>query len=462
MVLTFSMCQYLGPKLWARNVSTSRLWAFTPSVAMSPAYAQTTGAMPLHRPRPLVNRHMSSSPTRLGTQVDPTSTTPAPAVATGSKKPKKLSWWKRPFARFFKQPPETPFTLPLTVLDMSNGYVGADYYLLPFTAARLFGSSEILYFMVDSGLTGTLLTTPAVEYLMPLPLKEQVQGLAGAGNIQAELFFLDRMKLNGTYPLRSTVAANVDFFQASMGERMGIDIAGMVGMEFLEQVDIEMDPFNYLCTVYEPGEPYIDETVNRVTLQGTTLPGNLIGVMLQGYRYWGDEENPVGQRAPPILGIVDTGATYSIMNWKAANALGIFEGDPRLAKESTVNMMGVEGKRQKMPLIPMQMEVCGFLEEPEVVKHESENGDTWSMKELVTDDSARIKFEANATMGIGDINFKNLLRRKEIGEYNGPACLIGQDLFMQKRWRLSGAKRTLTFDVDYSPSQWDGTGGMGR
>ena len=49
----------------------------------------------------------------------------------------------------------------------------------------------------------------------------------------------------------------MDFFQASMGERMGIDIAGMVGMEFLEQVDIEMDPFNHLCTIYEPGEPYI-------------------------------------------------------------------------------------------------------------------------------------------------------------------------------------------------------------
>ena len=66
--------------------------------------------------------------------------------------------------------------MPLTIMNMGKNYIGADYYLLPFTVGRLFGTSEVLYFMVDTGLTGTLLTPEANEYLMPLPMQNTVEG----------------------------------------------------------------------------------------------------------------------------------------------------------------------------------------------------------------------------------------------------------------------------------------------
>jgi hypothetical protein len=39
--------------------------------------------------------------------------------------------------------------MPLTVMTLPRQrYVGAGYYLLPFTLARLFGTSRPMYFMV--------------------------------------------------------------------------------------------------------------------------------------------------------------------------------------------------------------------------------------------------------------------------------------------------------------------------
>jgi len=67
--------------------------------------------------------------------------------------------------------------MPLTVMTLPRRqYIGAGYYLLPFTLARLFGTSRPMYFMVDSGLTGTLLTPQAQEYLYAIPTQTTVQG----------------------------------------------------------------------------------------------------------------------------------------------------------------------------------------------------------------------------------------------------------------------------------------------
>ena len=47
---------------------------------------------------------------------------------------------------------------------------------------------------------------------------------------------------------------------------------------------------------------------------------------------------------------------------QAAKALGIYEDDPWLESAKKVNMMGVEGKKQNMPIIRMSMDICGFTE----------------------------------------------------------------------------------------------------
>jgi len=330
-------------------------------------------------------------------------------------------------------------------------YIGAGYYLLPFTLARLFGTSRPMYFMVDSGLTGTLLTPQAQEYLYAIPTQTTVQGLAGVGNIQAPLVFVDRMKLGDYLPLRPTVAAVIDFFQAQTGAEMGLDIAGMVGMEFLEQYDLEIDPFAEEVTLYDPTEPETLPQGGRL-VTGCELPGNLIGALLQGYRYPTPEEAAAGIRptewAPPILGIVDTGATYSIINWKAANQMGIFADDPRVKAAGTVTMMGVEGKRQRMPLFTLPMAVAGFAKPPTpvtVYKGEDVNSSLWAMDALQVDEANRVTFAKPVSVGIGDINFKNLLRKPDLGVYNGSAAIIGQDLWMQRAMLISGSRRTLTF-----------------
>jgi predicted aspartyl protease len=321
---------------------------------------------------------------------------------------------------------------------------------------RLFGTSEVLYFMVDTGLTGTLLTPEANEYLMPLPMQNTVEGLAGVGNLQAQLVFLDRIKLAGQIPVRPTLAAIVDFFQANMGRKRGIEIAGLVGMEFLEQYDLDIDPANERITIYDAQEPPVvakDATV----IQGCELPGSLIGAMLRGYKWPAEDaaEDAPRDPAPPILGIIDTGATYTIINWEAAKALGIYEDDPWLESAKKVNMMGVEGKKQNMPIIRMSMDICGFTEAPAPVPYGAEDEDEdskgWLMSGMEVDESACIKFKEEAIVGIGNINFENLMRRQDEGPYKGPAAIIGQDLLMQKRYLISGSRRTLIFGADPPP-----------
>jgi len=44
--------------------------------------------------------------------------------------------------------------------------------------------------------------------------------------------------------------------------------------------------------------------------------------------------------------------------------MGIFADDPRVKAAGTVTMMGVEGKRQRMPLFTLPMAVAGFAKVP--------------------------------------------------------------------------------------------------
>eukprot|EP00667_Euglena_gracilis_P007422 EG_transcript_7502 len=446
--------------LHASTISSqfSQPWAFPHGISVGARSLVTRATLPLLTP---VNRVSFHSSTTVATRRKPTTTThfatpeessnALESIAGAVPKPPKRTLWKR-IKQFFRRGPELPVRLPLTVMTLPRQrYVGAGYYLLPFTLARLFWTSRPMYFMVDSGLTGTLLTPEAKEYLYAIPTDTSVEGLAGVGNIQAPLVFVDRMKVGGAVPCRSTVAAVVDFFQAQAGAEMGLDIAGMVGMEFLEQYDVELDPFAEEATLYDPEEPPAPQP-GAVVVKGCQLPGNLIGAILQGYRWPTATEEASGIRptelGPPILGIVDTGATYSIINWKAAKALGISPDDPRVKAAGTVSMMGVEGKRQRMPLLRMRMEVCGFAKAPEptitFVDETNANNSKWMMDEMQRDPEGRVSFDKPASVGIGDINFHNLLRMKGKGVYDGPAAIIGQDLWVQRRMLISGSRRTLT------------------
>ena len=73
-------------------------------------------------------------------------------------------------------------------------------------------------------------------------------------------------------------------------------------------------------------------------------------------------------------------------------------------------------------------------------------------RSVQVDESACIKFKEEAIVGIGNINFENLMRRQDEGPYKGPAAIIGQDLLMQKRCRARcGPPSALCRPVPFGP-----------
>ena len=59
--------------------------------------------------------------------------------------------------------------------------------------------------------------------------------------LRDDLIVVRGINLNATVPVLSTVMAEVDFYQARIGERLGVPIAGMLGMDFLQQFDMDFD-----------------------------------------------------------------------------------------------------------------------------------------------------------------------------------------------------------------------------
>ena len=301
------------------------------------------------------------------------------------------------------------YAMPLRRLKLPQGAVGRDYILVPL----MIGGEGPFEFMLDSGLTGTIVTPSLCERLgIDASKGNQVRGTAAGGEADVQVVQINDATLEDGSPLDPLHAAVTDFVQERLDPEHNVQ--GMVGVEFFRQFDVEIDFEQEMLRLYKPGKGMqYAQRVGMKEMQGALLPAELIGVRasLEG--------------GAPFLGIVDLGASFTTVNWKAAVSGGLDPKDPRLDQAPKVYGLGVDGRPIVMPQVGMQMSLDG------------------AMDEKLGRFPAVIDF-ATTPICVGDISVFQDLLSPPGQTFNRAAGLIGLDVLSQckcllitcKNWRL--------------------------
>ena len=278
-------------------------------------------------------------------------------------------------------------------------------------------------FMIDTGLT-TEMITPHLQKLLNIKVgKETVSGLAAGGSKQTALVDLENAALccgefatDSELKLPKLRAVITDFAQEHIDPEH--DVEGMLGMEFLSLFDVDFDFPNNRIRFWKPG------TANKKGLD--EIPAVVINETgLIGFRLLTPEAKQ------PILAFLDCGATFSCMNWKAAELFGL---PPKLDKsyetKPYVTALGIDGKIMYLPIIKETLTFAGEVEQdPQTgrpIGFEPPPGDwkPWDPIQMAIGDLPAFSF----ALGDGEVPF------------DGPAALIGLDVLSQRRVVLEAAQ----------------------
>ncbi|KAL3778399.1 hypothetical protein ACHAWO_013277 [Cyclotella atomus] len=327
---------------------------------------------------------------------------------------------------------------PMRRLQLPKGGIGRSYILI-----QLYIQNTGPYdFMVDSGLT-TELITPHLQSLLHLPnAGVSKQGLsAGAVGVTQSLVELKNVSLCGSsgsgeerFDLPPLTAIVTDFPQEHMDPSHD-PVEGMLGMEVLEQFDVDFDfPMNRL-RLWRPGS--FDKVAKNVEGMAAIDAVVVNETRLLGFRVASaDVKGKDGEvSTQPYLGLVDCGSSFSIVNWAAAPYLGLPpKGDAAYQKNPQVQGMGVDGLPQVLPTYKVQLSYVG---DP-----------VQASQQTMTFQSPAAGWKAwdPISIAIGDLPVFTQLLGDGRTPYKGPAGIIGLDVLSQRRVALetsSGRKRKI-------------------
>ena len=243
--------------------------------------------------------------------------------------------------------------LPMTRLRLPKGSYGREYIVIPL---KVQGKGPF-DFMIDSGLTTELITPHLKDILGIHSAGHEIEGLAAGGSNYGELIELQGASLCcGEFPgtmsneiqLPSLNAVVSDFPMEHIDPAHD-PIEGMLGMEFLDYFDTELDYPNQKLRLWRPG------TLNKSGL--VEIPASIINESgLIGMRVLSADQS-VQQ---PVIGILDCGSSFSIINWDAAKVMGLPpRGDPSYDSSGFIIGVGLDGNPQKMPLKAVSLTFCG-------------------------------------------------------------------------------------------------------
>lgn len=227
----------------------------------------------------------------------------------------------------------------------------------------------------------------------------------------------------------------MDFPQAELCSQLGVEVHGMLGQPFFSEFDLDLDRYRGAAQLYAPGTAAAQGFYSTVKhLPGIALPSGNMGVVVKGKPVVEGEEE-IKQEG--FVGIVDSSAPHTTLNWEAAKQLG-FSGptDPRLAVATKVLGAGPQGTPIEMPVVLVKLSLCSA---PEGVRPmmssvskeqwESSGGKGWYFADL-SGGTNSINFGA-VNVAIGDTLSLSVLRDSKIGPFTGAAAIIGQDLLFQ-------------------------------
>ncbi len=145
----------------------------------------------------------------------------------------------------------------------------------------------------------------------------------------------------------------------------------------------------------------------------------------------------------PIIGFLDCGSTFSCVNWKAAEALGLpSKGDPSYRNSPAVQALGIDGRPLTLPTAKTQL---SFVGDPII--------DPKTQRPLSFEKPpAEWKPWDPIQLAVGDIPAFSQILGDGVTPYQGPAALIGLDILAQRRVILeAGTSNTRVRKVAVSP-----------
>ncbi len=208
-------------------------------------------------------------------------------------------------------------------------------------------------------------------------------------------------------------------------------VEGMIGMEVLEQFDVDFDfpagrlrlwkPHSVESMARKAGMVAIDAlVVNETRLLGfRVVPAAAAAAAVQV------ASSGMAVTAQPFLGVVDCGASFSVVNWAAAPLLSLPPQNDKsfYERRPSVVGLGVDGQPQLLPTATVGLSYCG--------------NPTKKSKAQAT-----MAFEApprewkpwsDIDVAIGDLPVFSQLLGDGSTQYRGPAGIIGLDILSQRR-----------------------------
>lgn len=279
-------------------------------------------------------------------------------------------------------------------------------------------------FMIDSGLTTEMITPHLQEVLKIKVGRNSVLGLAAGGERTSALAELDDValvcgksdKFQESLSLPKLYAVITDFPQEHIDPNH--DVEGMLGMELLSLFDVDFDFPNNRIRFWKPG------TANKMGLD--EIPAvvinetGLIGVRLS-----------VPGAKQPILAFLDCGATFSCMNWKAAELFGLPpKSDDFYKKRPAVAALGIDGNLMTLPVVKQTLTFLG----------EVQRDPTTGIPTGFALPPSDWKPWDPIQMAIGDIPAFSTILGDGRTPYQGPAALIGLDVLAQRHVVFEAAR----------------------
>jgi hypothetical protein len=335
-----------------------------------------------------------------------------------------------------KQTLETVPAVDLCAIDLPDGSIGEGYIPVPVKLPNSKGEERTVHFILDSGLTTTMITPQLRTWLdqkEPRGGGMTANGFAAGGSSTLQVCPLSGAEVGGCgIQLPRMSAVIVDFPQASI-EDPRYDIQGMLGMEFVSLFDLDVDFPAGKIRLWNPGEGVKQaQKDNLVAVPVSLIPGDIPGVRVAA-----------GEGTTPFLGIVDLGASFTLMNSAAAKLSGLpLTSEPG---RNGIAATGVDGRQTMLASRTTDITLLGFTEWGDG----SRWGDSGALKQ-----PKMLKFNDIRT-GVGEVAVFEQLLSTPGNPWLGPAGLIGLDVWMKTRIMFGaspkefvGRERTIYLQVD--------------
>jgi len=327
-------------------------------------------------------------------------------------------------------------TAPVETMRLPGSMLGTGYEL---TRLEAEGVRQPLTFLLSTAFPKNALTTRGNELLQSTAAPSKFKG----GWLSSAVAAGTKVDVKGIRFLGTggriddlTDCEILDFPQSQLLAQLGVEVHGILGQPFFELYDWDLDRYRQRAQLYAPGLASSQGFYSTVKhLPGIALPSGNLGVVLLSSVY----EEDGSQKDVSFIGLVDTGAAHTVLNWEAAKLLG-YSGptDPRLFGATKVLGASETGEAEEMPVVLMRLSLCGI---PEGVKpmllsltqeeFKADGGKGWYFEEKTLHGGDGCLACGAVNVAIGNPLGLSVLQDSMIGPFKGAGAIIGQDLLFQ-------------------------------